>query len=165
VAVCVHTIKDCWKNGIHREGTQSHDGLNMPSLCNTHSLLHCMISEHNCRFLVNKRHKNSCCPCRVTSLTPWSRVLEKLTSSQLVKKFPCILHNPEDHYLIMKWLPPVLNMSQTDPVHAHTSHFLKIHLNSIIPSTSRISKWPFPSGFPTKTLYTPFPYAIHTTFV
>jgi hypothetical protein len=161
VAVCVHTIKDCWKNGIHREGNQSHDGLNMPSLCNTHSLLHCMISEHNCRFLVNKRHKNSCCPCRVTSLTPWSRVLlEKLTSSQLVKKFPCILHNPEDHYLILKCLPPVLNMSQSIPTHPTSLRSILIVASHLRPG--------FPSGpFPQVSLPKPcihlssMPYILH----
>jgi len=36
-----------------------------------------------------------------------------------------------------------------------TSHFLKIHLNIIPPSTPRSPKWFFLSGFPTKTLNTP----------
>ena len=35
------------------------------------------------------------------------------------------------------------------------SNFLKIHLNIILPSTPGSPKWPLPSGFPTKTLYTP----------
>jgi len=35
------------------------------------------------------------------------------------------------------------------------THFLKIHFNIISPSTPGSPKWLFPSGFPTKALYTP----------
>ena len=44
-----------------------------------------------------------------------------------------------------------------------TSHFLKIHLNIIIPSTPGSLKWFFPSGFPTKILYTPPPFTTRAT--
>ena len=37
-----------------------------------------------------------------------------------------------------------------------TSHFLKIHLKIIFPSTPGYSKLSFSSGFPSKTLYVPF---------
>ena len=42
-------------------------------------------------------------------------------------------------------------------------HFLKILFNIILPFTSRSSKWFFPSGFPTKTLYTPLLSSIRAT--
>ena len=50
-----------------------------------------------------------------------SRVLlEKLTGSQLVKKFPHILLHPEIHYRIHNSQPPVPIFSHINPVHAPT---------------------------------------------
>ena len=78
-------------------------------------------------------------------------------------EIPCILWNPTVHYRVHKCLPPVPILSQiiqSVPLHLISWRSILIsssHLRLGLPSSL------FPSGFPTKTLYTPLlsPYALH----
>jgi len=97
-------------------------------------------------------------------LTPCNTVrLEKLTGTQLVKKFPAFYGTQKFITTFTSVRHLSLTLSQLDPVHKPISHFLKINLNIILPSIPGSSNWVFPSGFPTKNLYTHLLSSIRAT--
>ena len=91
-------------------------------------------------------------------ITPWSSVLlDKLAGFAANQEIPCILWNQKVHYRTHKRPPIVPILSQLHSVPTTHSHFLKIHLNIILLSTSWSSQWSLTLSFPTKTLCTPLP--------
>ena len=92
------------------------------------------------------------------SMAPWKGI--RFSASQ---EMPCILWNPKLHYRVYKIPPPVPVLSQVSPVHVpHPTSWryiliLSCHLLVGLPSGL------FPSGFPTKTLYTPLLFPICAT--
>jgi hypothetical protein len=94
------------------------------------------------------------------SLTPWLTVLlEKLTGFQLVNKFPAFYGTRR----LITAFTSARHLSQSDTVHAFTSLFPKIHLNSSSHLRLGLPVGLFPSGFPTKIVYTTLLSPILTT--
>ena len=80
-----------------------------------------------------------------------------IPTSHLLEIHPNIIHPSTPR---TPQCSPSLQFPHQDPIHPLSS---QIHPNIIHPSTPRSPQWFFPSGSPTKTLYTPssHPYAPH----
>ena len=79
------------------------------------------------------------------------------------QEIPRLSRKPKVHYRTHKRPPPISVPGQPNPIHLPTSHFMEIHPNITHPSTPRTPSDLFPSGFPTKNLYTPLSSPIRAT--
>ena len=79
----------------------------------------------------------------------------------VIQEIPLILRNQNFHYRIHKCPPPFPIMSHFAQQHTPTSHFLKIHLNIILPSHCWSPKWFISLRFPQHTVNaSPIPYSV-----
>jgi hypothetical protein len=91
------------------------------------------------------------CVSVTVSLTPYSMdqspsgEANGFVASQEISR---VLLNPKVYYRIHNCSPPVSILSQPNPVHTPTSHFLKIHPNIILPPTPGSIQWSLSLRFP-----------------
>ena len=144
--------------------------LQFPSHSRLFSQIFCLefISEAQ-RKCIHKEKVVSACFVPLTTiltyvLTPWCRVLlEKLTGLQQVKKFPAfhgtrtfITAFTSIRHLSLSWASPIQSI-YSHPTSWRSILILSTHLRL------GLVRGIFPSGFPTKTLYTPLSSPIRAT--
>jgi hypothetical protein len=82
-------------------------------------------------------------------LRPW-----QAASCSAIQEFPNIFWNPKVHYRVHKSLPLDTMLSQTNSVHTIPPYFYNTHFTSPSHLHLGLPSGLFPSGFPTKILYT-----------
>ena len=106
-----------------------------------------------------------CTHCRVLLHSPWSRViLQKLTSFQLVKKFPAFYGTRSFITAFTSARHLSLSWARSSQFIAPLSHSPKIYLNSILSSTPGSPKWSLSLNFPHQNPVYAFPLP-HTRYM
>jgi hypothetical protein len=107
--------------------------------------------QHGVKACWKSHGRPSLCPCpSLRYLLHAAKSFWEANRFSASQNIPRISWNPKVHYLVDKWPPPVPVLSHINSVHAPPppSHFLKIHLNIILPSRPTSSKWSLPLKFP-----------------
>ena len=116
---------------------------------------------------LNCAHTNLFCCVLLTYLLTHSMVQSPSWAADWFaasQEIPRISRNPKVHCRTHKRPPPVSILGQPNPVHIPTSHLLEIHPNIIHPLRLGLPSGLLPSGFPSKTLYTPLSLPTRATW-
>jgi len=101
-----------------------------------------VVSQYHC-YQINHYLLTYLLPYSMEQIRPWEP--NQFSASQ---EIPRILWKLKFYYCIHKCPPSLPILSQLHIVYTPTSHFLKIHLNIILPSTPGSTKWTLCLRFP-----------------